>query len=83
MDSDIYKGTCFICLCDCVVTLFKIKIRYNIREDIDFEQRKVGLLHRRSTEKVEHPLRLITAKGRSFAPTTNSESRVSYIGCQQ
>jgi len=39
-----------IIFCECVVnSLYKLRSRFDIREDIDFEQRKVGLLYGMST----------------------------------
>jgi len=51
IDAVISEGTC-VCFGDCVVKLlYKISLRFSIREDIDCKQRKVGLLHRLSTMK--------------------------------
>ena len=78
INAEICEGTCFICFGDCIVnSLYKISLRFNIREYIDCKQRKVGLLHRRSTQKAESPHRLLTTKGRSSTPTVNNERKQS------
>lgn len=45
MDSEVCKLTCWLYFCECVVnSLYKLSSMFNIREDIEFEQRKVGLM---------------------------------------
>jgi len=84
IDPEICEGTYCICFGDCTVnSLYKISLRFSIRDNIDCKQRKVGLLHRRSTQKAESPHRLLTTKGRSSTSAVNNESKQSYIGCQQ
>jgi hypothetical protein len=73
MDSETFKVTCYIYFCECVVnSLYKISSSFNIREDTDFEQRKVSLLHRLSTMKAE-----------SSASIANNKRQVFCVGGQQ
>jgi hypothetical protein len=45
---------CYIHFCECLANLlYKISSSFNIREDIVFEQQKVGILHLLSTVKAE------------------------------
>ena len=52
-DLIVYVSSTYI-FCECLAnSLYKISSSFNIREEIDFKQRKVGLLHRLSTMKAE------------------------------
>jgi len=63
MLSETCKVTCYIYFCKSAVNLmFKITSSSNIEEGIDFEQRKVGFLHR-----------LPTLKAASSTSTANNE----------
>jgi hypothetical protein len=54
IDSDICKVKCSICFYERVVNvLYKMNSRCSIKENISFEQRKVGPLRQQSTMEAE------------------------------